>query len=38
MLEAPPFRSLLSVVCNKGKGHYLWANGGPHNLFCMHGY
>ena len=46
MLEAPPLPSLLSlslslsmsVVCNKGKGHYLWASGGPHNPFCMHGY
>ena len=42
MLEAPPLPSLLfiymSVVCNKGKGHYLWASGGPYNPFCMHGY
>ena len=41
MLEAPPsipFSIYMSVVCNKGKGHYLWASGGPHNPFCMHGY
>ena len=42
MLEAPPLPSLLyiymSVVCNKGKGHYLWASGYRHNPFCMHGY
>ena len=48
MLEAPPLPSLLyiymcvcvcvSVVCDKGKGHYLWASGYRHNPFCMHGY
>ena len=31
MLETPPLPSLLykhvCVVCNKGKGHYLWASG-----------
>ena len=35
----PPNRHIyMFVVCNKGNGHYLWASGGPHNPFCMHGY
>ena len=48
MLEAPPFPLLLSlslslyiymsVVFDKGKGHYLTASGYRHNPFCMHGY
>ena len=42
MLEAPPFPLLLyiymSVVFDKGKGHYLKASGYRHNPFCMHGY
>ena len=32
------FSIYMSVVCNKGKGHYLWASGYRHNPFCMHGY
>ena len=46
MLEDPSPPALLSlslslymsVVCDKGKGHYLLASGYWHNLFCMHGY
>ena len=43
MLEPPPLPSPLSlslymsVVCDKGKGHYLWASRYWNNVFCMHG-
>ena len=50
LFEAPPLPSLLSlslslslyiymfVVCDKGKGHYLWAIGYRPNPFCVHNY